>query len=77
MPGENLSRQVWNWQTRFTYNYRPAALVRGYVLKALTSSPVGELNPGLTVPEERANTSVPRYLPGVPGSRCRRGVLGS
>ena len=29
MPGENLPRQVWNRQTKFTYNHWLAALVKG------------------------------------------------
>ena len=29
MPGENLPRRAWNRQTKFTYNHRLAALVKG------------------------------------------------
>ena len=29
MPGENLTRRVWNRQTKFTYNHWLAALVKG------------------------------------------------
>ena len=29
MPGENLPKQVWNRQTKFTYNHWLAALVKG------------------------------------------------
>ena len=37
MPGENLPRQVWNWQTKFTYNHWLAALVKG---KCLSTKPI-------------------------------------
>ena len=36
MPGENLRRWVWNQQTKFTYNHRLVALVKG---KCLSSKP--------------------------------------
>ena len=37
MPGENLSRRVWNRQTKFTYNHWLAALVKG---KCLSTKPI-------------------------------------
>ena len=33
VPEENLPRRVWNGQTKFTYNYWRAALMRGKCLR--------------------------------------------
>ena len=29
VPGQNLPRWVWNWQTKLMYNYWQAAMVKG------------------------------------------------
>ena len=70
MPGENLPRQVWNRQTKFTYNDWLAALVKG---KCSSTKPTRLATGVVCHPDSEQNRpyKIPLALPGFePGTYC-------
>ena len=68
MPGENLPRRVWNRQTKFTYNHRLAALVKG---KGTSNKPTRLVTGVVCHPDTEQNRPPPTKSTGPAGGLNR------